>query len=419
MNRLLKFAAFFSWIAAGAASLATRGDEETESDRPDPASETRSGKSRWKRRLLKLAALGIALAIGGFLVAASGIMPIKASSGHWAITAWFLSFSMERSVATHSFPIEPPPLDEPLLILKGAGHYETGCRPCHGSPTLHHPRIPQAMTPHPPYLPETIPEWESEELFYIVKHGVKFTGMPAWPTQKRDDEVWAVVAFLREFPELSADEYQRLIYGTTVADDGVVPLQGLLEPDAVPGAVLENCARCHGADGNGRGTGAFPRLAGQKPLYTELSLQAFARGERHSGIMEPISAGLSADEIRQVARYYSRLKGLSRPPVNEQSSAAIQRGRAIAHEGIPSKRVPACVSCHGPSPMERNPAYPLLAGQYAEYLELQLELFKKDHRGGTQYAHIMRMVAGHLTTDQMHDVVLYYASLGSGSNGGE
>jgi hypothetical protein len=59
------------------------------------------------------------------------------------------------------------------------------------------------MTPHLPYLPPVIPARQPDELFYIVKHGIKFTGMPAWPAQQRDDERWAMVAFLRRLPDLA------------------------------------------------------------------------------------------------------------------------------------------------------------------------------------------------------------------------
>lgn len=82
-----------------------------------------------KHWVLRIVALVGALGIAGFLVAASGIIPIKASSGHWAITRWFLNFSMERSVATHSVGLEAPRLDEPWLVLKGAGPYRPGTRP--------------------------------------------------------------------------------------------------------------------------------------------------------------------------------------------------------------------------------------------------------------------------------------------------
>ena len=65
--------------------------------------------SPWRRRLLVLGALGFAAAAGGFLFAASGVMPIKASSGHWALTEWFLHFAMRRSIVTHTLGSEPPP----------------------------------------------------------------------------------------------------------------------------------------------------------------------------------------------------------------------------------------------------------------------------------------------------------------------
>jgi hypothetical protein len=82
-------------------------------------------------------ALGVtvaALAIGGLAVAASGILPLKASAGHWQVTSWLLHFTMRRSVSTHALMIDAPSLDDPALVGKGAAHYDLGCRPCHGTP---------------------------------------------------------------------------------------------------------------------------------------------------------------------------------------------------------------------------------------------------------------------------------------------
>ncbi|MBA3248234.1 MAG: c-type cytochrome, partial [Pyrinomonadaceae bacterium] len=96
-----------------------------------------------------------------------------------------------------------------------------------------------------------------------------------------------------------------------------------------------------------------------------------------------------------------------------ETSLAIERGAAIAQRGIPTQRVPSCVACHGPGDIPRNPVYPELAGQYSDYLALQLELFKQLQRGGTAYTHLMHSVAAHLTPEQMRDVALYYESLTS------
>ena len=362
---------------------------------------------RWS---LRIAAILAVVGLGGFLVAASGIIPINATSGHWPITRWILQFTMQRSVATHSFAIKSPPLDEPWLVLKGAGHYEIGCRPCHGSPELHHPRIAQHMLPPPPYLAQTTSKWEREELFYIVKHGLKFTGMPAWPSSHRDDEVWAMVAFLEVFPKLDAEQYRRLVNGESRAIAKDVPLTALEASETLDQPITASCARCHGADGLGRDIAAFPKLAGQSPAYLAASLEAFASGERHSGIMEPIAAALNAEQIRELARHYAKMKSPSPLPPDHDTAQAIDRGEAIAQLGIPNQDIPACAACHDPGTTPRNPNYPVLDGQFAEYLTLQLTLFKQEQRGGTPYAPLMRRVAAGLSAEQIRDVASYYAS---------
>jgi cytochrome c553 len=361
--------------------------------------------------IVTAASLLAVLAVLGSVVVVSGIVPIKASSGHWRITAWFLKFAMSRSVATHSWGVEAPALDAPGLALRGAGHFESGCRPCHGSPDLLAPRIALAMTPHPPDLTHASSRWSPEELFYIVKHGVKLTGMPAWPTLQRDDEVWAVVAFLLEMPRLDAESYRRLVHAQAPAPDEATPLQGLVGPEAIPGAVLASCARCHGAAGLGRGAGAFPALAGQRPAYLYGALRAYAQHSRPSGIMGPIAAALSPDEMRELADYYAALPARAVVPPAQLDTAAARRGESIALRGIAQQRVPACVQCHGPARTPRNSAYPVLAGQDFAYLLQQLELFHDGRRGGWLYAHLMREVAPRLTRGQMHDVAQYYASL--------
>lgn len=411
MRRLLKIAAL-----AGAGLLAVKelllpSEQPQPENKTDEQREHRSQKVNLKQWTLRIVALLSLFGILGFFIAASGIIPMKASSGHWAVTRWILQFSKNRSIDTHSLGLEIPPLDEPGLVLKGAGHYAIGCFPCHGSPEIKHPRIAQAMLPSPPYLwPESVKR-EPEELFYIIKHGLKFTGMPAWPVKQRDDEVWAVVAFLRKYPDIDAAEYHRLVNGDVSADKEVEPLTGLLEPQKLPKRILENCARCHGIDGRGRGLGAFPKLAGQNSDYLFSSFEAYARGERHSGIMGPVAAGLNSEEIRKLTDYYASLPQSS--PTSSDIIPAIERGKLIAQQGIPRQRIPACTACHGPNDISRNPFYPKLANQYADYLTLQLMLFKKGDRGGTAYAHIMRQIAERLTAEQMRDVALYYESLTS------
>jgi cytochrome c553 len=272
------------------------------------------------------------------------------------------------------------------------------------------------MTPPPPYLSPRIARFDSAELFYIVKHGIKLTAMPAWPSLERDDEVWAVVGFLQRMPEIDAADYRLLAHGESTS-------AGSFESPQGSKVVAENCASCHGHDGRGRAGGAFPRLAGQTPQYLEAALDAYATGQRHSGIMELAVTELTAPELRELAQYYAGLpKSLydstaeagSAAPQSDQATAAttavIQRGEAIAIHGIPEQGVPSCSDCHGPAEHERTPTYPSLLGQHSDYLVLQLELFKEQKRGGSPSAHVMWPVASRLTPKQIRDVAHYYAS---------
>lgn len=367
-----------------------------------------------KHRLLRLVAIGAALAAAGFIVAASGLVPIKASSGHWAVTEWFLRFSMKRSIATHSLGTEPPSnLGDPALVQRGAGHYELACRSCHGEPAGPRPRVAAHMLPVPPDLALRVPESNPKKLFHVVKHGVKFTGMPAWAAQERDDEVWAMVAFLLKYPQLTAAEYRRL----SGRDLTAPPLAGdaTLGPQPPPLAV-QSCVRCHGADGLGRGNHTMPLLAGQRALYLRKAMEAYAAGRRHSGTMGPVAAELPASATEELVIYYAGLRpqaAVRAEMVNTPATArdAVARGEVIARSGIPGQRVPSCLECHGSAARRGKPEYPLLAGQPAGYLEQQLTLFRDNRRGGSDHAHVMQPIASRLTPDQARDVAHYFAAL--------
>ncbi len=368
----------------------------------------------WKQHLKTIVVFLLIVAVCGAIVVVSGIAPIAASSGHWEITKWFLNFSKKRAVATHSMMIEVPELDIQAKIVQGAGHYEIGCRQCHGSPGKSPPRIVSLMTPKPPDIASVVSKREPQELFYIVKHGIMLTGMPAWPSQERDDEVWSVVAFLLKYPQLSEADYEQLAFGDFEKQSAQSIGATAEESLTVPHEVIETCAGCHGVDGQGRGLGVFPKLAGQNEAYMIGTLIAYQEDRRHSGTMEPVAGRVDEEIIKEVAQYYSQLKpGNSKisSMVTQEKREAIARGQEVATNGIPDQNVPSCADCH---PTTRNPyrnAYPTLIGQYADYLELQLNLFNQRKRGGTKSANLMHAVVDHLKPSQMRDVSLYYASL--------
>ncbi|MBC6962412.1 MAG: cytochrome c, partial [Nitrosomonas sp.] len=167
-------------------------------------------KITWKRALTAAGALSaVSLAI-----AWSGVINIGASTGHWAITDWFLHWAMRNSVRTQAaLTVDEPAIDQTNLV-SAAGHYAATCALCHGAPGKPPLPVMQASTPAPPDLAETVNTWSDQQLFWIIKHGVKFTPMPAWPALGRDDEIRRMAAFVRRLPDMTAEEYREFAYGS-------------------------------------------------------------------------------------------------------------------------------------------------------------------------------------------------------------
>jgi cytochrome c553 len=362
-----------------------------------------------RHRVLTIIAIGAAvlagLALGGLLVAWSGVYSVAASSGHWAIVERFLAFGMRNSVKTHAMLVQVPPLDSPDLVRLGAGHFHDGCAYCHGAPGMPVNPVAGHMLPPPPPLSDAVESWATRELFWIVKHGIKYTGMPAWVAQQRDDEVWAVVAFLRRLPHLTPEQYRDLALDQVVVHDKTGPELATAESDPQAAGA---CARCHGAGATAPASSLVPILHGQKVEYLTEALRAYATGDRSSGIMQPLASDLDAESIAKLARYYAGLvPPQPRSPLDAEA-ASIERGRRIATIGDPQGRIPACNACHGDTGL---PTFPRLAGQRAPYLMRQLQLWKGGLNAATDIGAIMAPIATRLTDEQIRDASAYYASL--------
>ncbi len=390
-----------------------------------------------------LLAAGVTALVVAGIVVVSGVFNLAATTPHPQLWASFLHYTFTRSVAFHSSDLKPPAdLNSPNRIALGAAHYANVCANCHGAPGIGQNPIALAMTPRPPWLPAQIKMDDDKAIFWILKHGVKYSAMPGWPIQTRDDEIWSMVGFVRTLPKIKYDVYRRIAFGETgegapaalpkldfgstpvlrpyVSHDSNVPqgnVNHYLYPASGPGEfgqtgdVLSTCARCHGAAGTGRAVGAFPNLAILSQQYIRGALTSFASGQRHSAYMQTVADQLSPEQIDKAAAYYS-----SQPKAKSLAAATfpvpaadVAYGQQIALEGLRDRKIGACAGCHALADADVR-AYPRLNGQNEDYLVNQMRLFRGGGRGNSGKYNPMVGVAKNLTDREIGAVSAYYAA---------
>jgi mono/diheme cytochrome c family protein len=165
-----------------------------------------------RRRLIALVGGALLAAIGAAAFGIyGGLYNIAADIPHTQPVFWLMTTVRERSIATRAAGVVvPPDLADPKRIAAGAGQYAEMCGGCHLAPGMKRTEISQGLYPRAPELRRGSNLTPAEE-FWVVKHGLKMSGMPAWGVTHNDELLWDVVAFLRKLPELTADQYQTLI----------------------------------------------------------------------------------------------------------------------------------------------------------------------------------------------------------------
>ncbi|MBK1649828.1 c-type cytochrome [Rhabdochromatium marinum] len=168
------------------------------------------------------------------------------------------------------------------------------------------------------------------------------------------------------------------------------------------------CQACHAIDGNGLpAQPIWPKIAGQHPNYIYKQLNNFKNNDRYNVQMSPMAAPLTDDDMRNVAAYYSALPQSG----GEADPELVELGEKIFRAGNPKTGVPACSGCHGPAGMGTNLSkFPRLAGQYPEYIDQTLKLFRKMERANDPNG-MMRGVAARMTDDEIAAVAQYISGL--------
>ncbi len=164
-------------------------------------------------KFLKFSVLAVIVAVVFAAVGVySGVFNVAADEPHWGVTHWIIENLRERSIESRSDDIEVAAnLDDAKVIAAGAGEYAEMCTGCHLAPGMKDSEMSTGLYPKPPNLTEHGAHRSPAQQFWIIKHGLKMSGMPAWGLTHDDERIWSMVAFVRKLPGLTPAAYQELI----------------------------------------------------------------------------------------------------------------------------------------------------------------------------------------------------------------
>ena len=210
-----------------------------------------------------------------------------------------------------------------------------------------------------------------------------------------------ISALLASLPAITALAGALLAPSTALAAGAQAPKADLAKGQAVAAQV---CVACHTFDGT-RGAPANPIIAGQHPEYLAKQLREFKEGKRVNAIMQGFAAGLSDEDMRNVAAFYA---SKAAPQGAARKADLVLLGERIWRGGIAGKNVPACAGCHSPNGAGIPAEYPRLAGQHAEYTDAQLKAFRAGERANNAQ---MTAISANLSDREVAALADYVAGL--------
>ncbi len=155
-----------------------------------------------------------------------GVYNIGADAPHSKVVYWAIEKFRNASIAHHARNIVMPvELSGSERLARGAGLYGEMCSGCHLGPGAAPSEISQGLYPKAPRLSQPQAR-TAEQQFWIIKHGVKMTAMPAWGATHSDEQIWDMVAFVRTLPTLTADRYQSAIENAPADHDMMMNAEG-------------------------------------------------------------------------------------------------------------------------------------------------------------------------------------------------
>lgn len=198
-------------------------------------------RNKWTIPLIVVAAIAgvvVVVCLAAILVLATGSVSVAADEKPGLIERMLAPWGRDRSVHNHAPKTKNPYAGDPDAIAAGLDHYRENCLVCHGAPGVPISDLSKGLNPPAPSLGREQSDTPDGELFWVTKHGIRLTSMPAFGWTHSDEEIWKIVAFIRHLPELTAEEKEFL-------REGMGGAEATLEQEPYPAA--SRPARSHTA----------------------------------------------------------------------------------------------------------------------------------------------------------------------------
>jgi mono/diheme cytochrome c family protein len=164
---------------------------------------------RHAKHVVTIVAVLVMILAGLGVFVYSGIYNIGADDHHTRPVFAVLQALRNRSIHVRSRDVKVPDLNDPQLILKGAGQYAAMCTGCHLQPGVENSELREGMYPQPPNLSRV--HVDPRDAFWVIKHGIKMSAMPAWGANHDDPTIWSMVAFLQQLPGMTPEQYKAIV----------------------------------------------------------------------------------------------------------------------------------------------------------------------------------------------------------------
>jgi mono/diheme cytochrome c family protein len=164
--------------------------------------------------------VGVVVVVGiPLLVLATGTFDVAATSGPGALEKTVAGWAMDRSVDRHAKDLTNPYTGQAEAAKKGLDHYAETCVLCHGAPGVEPAELAKGLNPPVPKLLDAAENMSDGQIFWIISHGIRMTGMPAFAPTHTEDEIWDIVTFVRRLPNLTPQEKATLSAATSKGDE--------------------------------------------------------------------------------------------------------------------------------------------------------------------------------------------------------